>query len=172
MLLFLNTMCKELKVLCDTIAIQKFSIGHSLCKQNLCSTSLSKCIWCLPARVKLWTLLKHSFSQITCIFLYIMTKVCVHIFVNLILETIAHLFIWLAFSFWWIWSSVFGKLLRIKECSPIPLSFFAELCSFNLWLQICQLCMGYNKHFIVQYVAKLYLVDWNNYLFAICVIRF
>lgn len=138
-LFFFNTMCKDLKVLCDTTrAIQKITIWHSLCKQNLCSTSLSKCIWCLPARVKLWTLLKHSFSQITCIFLYIMTKVFVHLSVNLILETIALLLIWMAFSFlmnleFCLWKTISDSVLiniffmtelqRIKECSPIPLSY-------------------------------------------------
>lgn len=49
-----------------------FSISGSLCKHSLSGNSLTECIWCLPARVKLWTLLKHFFSLITCIFFNIM----------------------------------------------------------------------------------------------------
>lgn len=45
-------------------------MSGSLCKQShLCSRSLAQCIWCLPAGVKLWTLLKHVFLT-ECIFKY------------------------------------------------------------------------------------------------------
>lgn len=157
-----------------------FSISGSLCKHSLCGNSLTECIWCLPARVKLWTLLKHFFSLITCIFLILWITWIFTVFlpfsVNLILETFAVLFILLALFSCWIWTFVFvfypfilnwvsiydfndvTEVLRTKECSPIPPSYLLNAIHLTL-LQICQLNMGENKQLTVHYVLKLYYQD-------------
>ena len=132
--------------------IPKISISGSLCKQGrLCSNSLTKCICCLSARVKLWTLLKH-FSLIKCIFKYY--DLDFYCFCTLSCQfnigdicTFTHFvgFVFLCnldFCFWnpfiFNWVSIYDffdvtEVLRIKECSPIPLSYLLN----SIHLALC-----------------------------------
>lgn len=132
-----------------------------LCASSLCSNSLTNYTWWLPARVKLWTLLKHFFYVITCISLKITTDifiVFVQLSVNLILETFELLLtLWALFSCsiltLFLESSHLQLVfhLRFLQCDRStvdkrvfsnPTVLFAELYSFSSSLKICQLYMA------------------------------
>lgn len=141
---FCATQCKWYKML----------ISGSLCKQAF-SYYLTKCIWCLPARVKLWTLLKH-FSLIMCIFKYYdLDSYC---FCTLFFQlniadncTFTHFVNFVFFcnldSFWnlyifnWVSINNFFDVTRTEDKGVFsnPTVLFAELYFFNSLLQICQL---------------------------------
>lgn len=93
-----------------------------------------------------------------------MTKVVVHFSVNFILETISLLFILLAFVFLdesgvlFFWNTPIinlvlinnfsmTELLKIKECSSIPLSYLLNSVHFSHWLQILSVPGGLQQAF-------------------------
>lgn len=155
-MLFLIQHCKDSRFCATQCEQYTISPTGSLCKQSLCRSSLTKCIWCLPARVKLWTLLKH-FSSITCIFKYYDLDLIVFVQfpVDLTLETFELLLIlWVCFLvqsgllFLESFHLQLGFHQRCLRCDRStedkgvfsnPTVLFAELYSFNSLLQFCSL---------------------------------